>query len=144
MWFTAISCAVMAAALFGCRLAGHPALDTLAESAQRSADRHQMLVLQKNQDVLPSTLSWPGYDATTRLLNEPALARGPSHEEFSGVRSVREIGRFANRAITRDELDVPVLGLAISALGVATCAEKRFQIPGGCGPCSGLPDLTSG
>jgi len=30
MWFATISCAVMAAALFGCRSADHPALDTLA------------------------------------------------------------------------------------------------------------------
>jgi hypothetical protein len=65
-------------------------------------------------------------------------------EELRSVRAVGEIGRFANRAIAGDELDVPVRRLAILAFGVAVRALKTLQIPGGCGPYSGVPDLRSG
>jgi hypothetical protein len=79
--FTTISCAVIAAALFACRSVGHPALDTLAESAKRFGRRASTACPPEGQDVLPSTLSWGFYDTMTRLLNEPSLACGPSLEE---------------------------------------------------------------
>jgi len=47
-----------------------------------------------------------------------------------GVRAVGEIGRLADRVIADDELDVPVLGLAVSAPGVAIRALKNaFRSP---------------
>ena len=46
-------------------------------------------------------------------------------EELRSVRAVSEIGRLANRAIAGDKLDLPILGLAILAVGVAIRALKN-------------------
>ena len=49
-------------------------------------------------------------------------------EELRSVRADGEIGHLANRAIAGDKLDVPILGLAISAVGVAIRALKNASI----------------